>query len=271
MANASDLPEDIREALENVLRLKPDQDKARQMLDRLNERYPPEPKARADDFSFDDDPFADDFGEYEPHVYQKSKNTPSTGSRQPVAVTKPKSGGTNPLIIVLAILGVLTIGGCVVCVATGALGTIAAGQVFQQVLSDPTVQAAMSDPTVQAAFEQIGQAVDMQTLGDNVNQRGSILRGTTQRATVDTFTDDGWVLEGEQGQSITIECVSPDGTLDPELYLYNADAQLIAENDDIDFGVNTNSRIQINLPYTGLYTIVVSAFGEGGAYELTVR
>jgi hypothetical protein len=270
MANASDLPEDIREALEHVLRLKPDNDKAQYMLEQLNIKYPPRQKAKNDEFSFDDDPFAD-IDDYQPKVYRKGSGAVSAGTPQRIQVTKSKSG-TNPLVIVLAFIGVLTLVGCLVCVGTGALGTLAFGQVVQQVMNDPTVQAAMSDPTVQAAFEQIGEEVNRQSLNtSDVTMRGTILRGTTERATVDAFTDDGWTFNGELGESIMIEAVSPDGELDTVLYLYNSDGQLLAENDDIEFGDNTNSRIEISMPYNGQYTIVVSAFGSGGDYELTVR
>ncbi len=47
---------------------------------------------------------------------------------------------------------------------------------------------------------------------------------------------------------------------------------MIAENDDINLlQGNTNSRISITLPVSGKYTIIVSAFGNGGDYEISVR
>jgi hypothetical protein len=105
-----------------------------------------------------------------------------------------------------------------------------------------------------------------------VIQKGSINVGGTVNNTVDTFDDDGWLLAGSAGQRITIDLVATDGQLDPQLYLYAPDGRLIAENDDIDFmNDNMNSRITISLPENGTYGIVVSAFGSGGSYQLSVR
>jgi hypothetical protein len=238
------------------------------MLAKLNERYPPQQKVKNEDFSFDD-PFAnaDIVDDYQPKVYRSG----GVGvSPQRVNVTNARKG-TNPLVIVLAIIGVITLIGCLVCVGTGVIGSLAIGQVVQEVVNDPTVQAAMNDPTVQAVFEEIGEEFgeSRQTLG-SVSMRGTIARGTTERAVVGDDTDDGWTFNGELGVSVTIEAVSPDGNLDPQLYLYDSNGQLIAENDDIEFGENQNSRIEIRLPSNGQYTIVVSSFGSGGDYELTL-
>jgi len=52
LANAVTEPNDAREALENVLRLRPDHANARKMLDDLNRRYPPPPPQAEDGFDF---------------------------------------------------------------------------------------------------------------------------------------------------------------------------------------------------------------------------
>ena len=67
-----------------------------------------------------------------------------------------------------------------------------------------------------------------------------------------------------------IEVDAVDTKLDPHLYLYDPNGQLIAENDDIDGSNNRNARIDITLPSAGTYTIRVSAFADGGAYKLTL-
>jgi hypothetical protein len=47
---------------------------------------------------------------------------------------------------------------------------------------------------------------------------------------------------------------------------------LIAENDDINLlQGDMNSRISLTLPASGKYTIIVSAFGQGGDYDISVR
>lgn len=303
MANASELPEDIREALEHVLRLKPNDIKAQNMLSRLNERYPV--KAKNDEFSFDDDPFSDDpfadVDDYQPTTYRSS-----VGKPQNVTVTK-SSSGTNPIMIVLAFLGIITLVGCLICVGTGAIGGLAIFQGVQEVvndpdfltavsdptmqafmanpaqaleqitsdptlqaaLNDPTLQAALNDPTVQAAMREFGLLNMPQSLPNDLNRRGSIQLGTTQEGRVDTFVPDSWTFEGESGSSITIETAGV-GDLDTQLGIYNADGQLLAQNDDMNSST-VNSRIEFTLPYNGRYTIVVKAFSSGGNYELTVR
>ena len=98
---------------------------------------------------------------------------------------------------------------------------------------------------------------------------GRIEIGQSVSETVDTFTDDSWTFGGTAGQMIVIELDSLDSTLDPQLYLYTTAAELLAENDDISMvDNNLNARIEFTLPANGDYIIIVSAFGEGGAYEL---
>jgi hypothetical protein len=277
LANARDTPDDIREALENVLRLRPTHEKAQQMLDKLNQRYPPPKPKRDDEFTFDDDPFADDEDEYQPRVYKKGAGAVQVGKSGKVEVTKSKSG-TSPLVIILAIIGVIAALGCIACLALPLLGITLFGTAVSQVVNDPTVQAAFNDPTVQAAFQDIADSItsvaglaDSQTLPTNLRMRGTIEPGQTVQGTVDTFDPDGWAFSGSEGRPITIELNALSDDLDPQLYFYNADGQLIAENDDTVFGENLNSHIEFTLTYSGSYTIVVSAFGSGGDYELTVR
>ena len=67
-------------------------------------------------------------------------------------------------------------------------------------------------------------------------------------------------------------------TVDTYLYLLAPDGSLIAENDDIDLGVVTNSRIPVaagtffTLQQTGTYTVIATSFsnGETGGYTLTL-
>jgi hypothetical protein len=66
--------------------------------------------------------------------------------------------------------------------------------------------------------------------------------------------------------------------LDTYLYLFAPDGSLVAENDDIVLGVETNSRIPaaagsfFSLPQTGSYTIVATSFDNSatGQYSLTL-
>lgn len=239
MANALREPDDIREALENVLRLRPNHDKAQQMLDKLNARYPRKPKPPADAYDFDaDDPFADD--EYDPYYQPR----PRAASGYPVTVVKSQKSGSSTLLVVLAIVGAIALVACGACVLLPTLSVA----LFAQQFGDSSSAA----------------------LGDYIN-RGAVRRGQTVQGTVDTFDDDGWVFNADGGEQLTIEVTARDNKLDPQLYIYRPDGTLLAENDDIDLMDNTNSRVQVTLPTGGAYVIVVSAFGLGGPYDLTVR
>jgi hypothetical protein len=270
MANALDDPDEIREALEKVLRLRPVDDKARRMLDNLNLRYPPTRSKNDDEFTFDNNPFEviDTPDDYQSSVYRKGVKAVPLNESGKVVVTKSNTR-TSPWVIILAVVGVLGLLGCVICLALPLAGISIFVPVLEQVVNDPTFQAALENmPEMVTTVAAMSEA--SQTLPSDVRMRGTIEPGQTVRGSVDTFKDDGWTFNGSQGRLTTIE-LTGQGDLDPQLYLYNADRQLIAENDDIEFMENNNSRIEISLPYSGNYTIVVSAFGSGGNYDLTVR
>ncbi len=59
---------------------------------------------------------------------------------------------------------------------------------------------------------------------------------------------------------VTIALNAISDELDPELLLYDSWGHRIAENDDVIFMMDANSWLQVSLPSTGAYTIVVSAF-----------
>jgi len=254
MANALREPDDIREALENVLRLRPSHDKAQQMLDKLNARYPRKPKPPADEYAFDEnDPFANE--EYDPHYQQR----PRAASGAAVTVVKGQTSGSSAAPIALAIVGVIAAVACGACLLLPTLGISLFARQVDQIINDPTLAAAIQEVAGGSA-----------TLGEYIN-KGTVRRGQTVQGTVDTFDDDGWVFNADGGEQLTIELTARDSALDPQLYVYQPNGLLLAENDDIDFMTNTNSRLQVTLPTGGAYVIVVSAFSLGGPYELTVR
>ncbi|QQE65132.1 hypothetical protein GFS31_18170 [Leptolyngbya sp. BL0902] len=76
-------------------------------------------------------------------------------------------------------------------------------------------------------------------------------------------------FNGTAGQSVSITLDSDD--FDPVLILINAKGESIASNDDIS-PTNTNSRIDITLPGTEQYLLLVTSFEfEGqGSYRLAV-
>lgn len=82
-----------------------------------------------------------------------------------------------------------------------------------------------------------------------------------------------WRIEAEQGQRVTINLdAGARGALDPVVVFFDASGNLLASNDDVDFGVNFNSEISsAYIPQTGEYFVVASSFGASdGDYELRV-
>jgi hypothetical protein len=80
---------------------------------------------------------------------------------------------------------------------------------------------------------------------------------------------------GRAGRQVKIEMNATSG-MDTFLYLFSPDGTIIAANDDIVSGTQTNSRIPLNgffsLPETGVYTIEATSFDDGvtGGYTLTL-
>lgn len=87
---------------------------------------------------------------------------------------------------------------------------------------------------------------------------------------------DVYTFEGTAGQTASIALNATSGTLDTTLYLIGPSGQLLAENDDVDPGVNKNSLIaNFTLPETGDYIIIATHFGALyggtiGTYTLTL-
>lgn len=305
MANALSDPQEQQEALEEVLKLRPNDEKARKMLARIAPPPPPPPvEVSADPFAdlldetpapkssapstrsaspatspFDDDPFgtvadADDdpFAELE----ATPKRRPASEPIRKKAKSQEKAHWNPWALGAIGCFGLLFLicGGIYVAVTQFGLqmsGVVS--DMMEDIAANPTFVAAMAaDPTLAAAMQNGGFSFSASdTLPDDVTQRGSIRAGESMRASVDTFVDDSWTFQGNPGQTYVVEVTAMDNTLDPMVAIYDHDNRLVAENDDIDFGSNTNSRVEFSVSGTATYTIVVSAFGSGGSYELRVR
>ena len=96
-----------------------------------------------------------------------------------------------------------------------------------------------------------------------------------------------WTYDGTAGEVLSIEVradfpandASAEVRLEEELfdtyvYLFDPDGNLIAENDDIQSGIQTDSQIdEFELPTTGEYTIEVRSWSDlsGGFYSLSLK
>jgi hypothetical protein len=76
-------------------------------------------------------------------------------------------------------------------------------------------------------------------------------------------------FRGDAGQQVSIVLESQD--FDTLLLLGDEEAKIIANSNDFNADT-TNSRIDIVLPYTGVYGLVVTTYGleEQGRYQLSV-
>lgn len=75
-------------------------------------------------------------------------------------------------------------------------------------------------------------------------------------------------LEAQAGQSAVIEVQS--GDFDTMLIVRGPEGETVAENDD--FGSGWNSRVEIEFPQTGVYTLIVTSFWDDqrGSYNVKV-
>ncbi|MFB6075359.1 MAG: zinc-ribbon domain-containing protein [Haloarculaceae archaeon] len=77
-------------------------------------------------------------------------------------------------------------------------------------------------------------------------------------------------FSGSAGDRVQIEMRSD--SIDPYLILTDGNGNMVAENDDITYGVNLNSRIRTSLPTSGQYTIWCASYGgsETGTFTLSL-
>lgn len=271
LANAVNGTDQQRRALEQVLRLRPADEKARRMLEQIGGgAVPANPQPQSDPWSTSPpppDPFAH-VGGGQPPAYSAQ---PRSGGMQPAPLqVAPQRKGTNPIVLILAVIGFIVVVGCAACLllSGGALGTVL-GSISGTLTADPELNNTFG--TIVANLTP-GVGNLGSKLSGNFTDRGAIQRGQTLNAQVESLVDDGWTYSGNSGESITITVEALDSSLDPILYLYDPERELIEQNDDINLlNGNKNSQIAINLPATGTYTIIVSAFAQGGDYQVSVR
>lgn len=236
LANASDNEARQRSALRQVLRLDPTHAQARAMQQRL------------------EDPLGDSFDD----LYQESSPAAAPGQR--VVVTKPAGGQNRSCLIIFLVIIVAACGLCTLSVTLigGSLGSV-----IMEAIDDPEVRAAL------AAITEYGSYV---TLPGNLDNRGPIEPGQTVTASISGGSQDqAWTFSGDNGERFTIDVTSPEGSVDPVLFVYAPDGTLRGLDANVGSGSRT-VRMSITLSPGGQYTIVVSSFGDsGGEYEMTLE
>jgi hypothetical protein len=84
-----------------------------------------------------------------------------------------------------------------------------------------------------------------------------------------------YTFEAKAGDKVRISLKNAGGNLDPELFLLNANGVQINQNDDVDPGKDSNSRIDQTITTDGTYIIVATRYGvelggTSGNFELSV-
>ncbi len=311
LANALTDPAKQIQALNQVLRLRPNDQRAEKLLGRLEA----EQRAKEDAFSFpvsDDDPFSsaartsndvfpnsasrddllstsssgDPFASDAPPVGSGDPFSRGGSSQPPARPTyatyeppRAQRSGRNPFVTCLAVVGALVIG-C--CAFTFFVLPRVAGPLVEQVASQfPELLGSLTaNPELQSVFSTLAADGNFQFSGSSASgtfdpadatDRGKIEIDRPLSGSVDTFDDDYYTLAVNERGSVTIEVNAARGSdVDPQLYVYNASRELVGENDDISTSdSNYNSRLTLNLT-PGAYYIVVSAFGSGGGYDISI-
>lgn len=294
LANAVDNPEQKRRALERVLRLRPEDERAQRMYANLQNPAPQARRAPPPSPAVESFPATDEFSTRDAEFTLDDSVDPFGSKPKRVEVRRRR--GASPCGIILAIIGLVVVLTCGLCVVGLTIGAPVVGRVFGEVLQTVTYMPEFG--TIESALTQLpgfssmmetaaaaaGTAIpssgnftfgtpaasEVRTLPTDLQKRGTISIGQTVNNTVDDFVDDSWTFSGDAGATVTIELNAVDNAFDPQLSLYDPSGVLIAENDDIDGSSNRNSRIEIALPASGRYTIRVGAFGSGGDYMLTL-
>ncbi len=101
-----------------------------------------------------------------------------------------------------------------------------------------------------------------------VNQSG-VLNDQDNRLT-DNSVYDEYSFSANEGKDITINLTSQE--FDTYLLVIDNQGNKLAENDDIAEN-NSNSSIQLSLPYTGEYRVIVNAYDQTGRgrYQISVQ
>ncbi|WP_293125999.1 pre-peptidase C-terminal domain-containing protein [Microcoleus sp. bin38.metabat.b11b12b14.051] len=105
-----------------------------------------------------------------------------------------------------------------------------------------------------------------------LEQKGELSPAKSSVLPSDSSLYDEYTFEGTQGQKVVITVESTE--FDTYLAIFNSQAELLAENDDIT-QQNSNSEITLTLSASGRYRVIVNAYEPPpkgrGKYTLTVR
>ncbi len=265
------------------------------------------PRRKARPRPAEGDPFGPAAGARPARAAQPRQPTRRTaaGSARPAA----SRSGTNPLVIVLAVLGGLALLVCLGCLALTyvlpSIGINVAQQVISQIDTSGIMQTLEAEgfplnESVMATLQagglsealgtleaggvpemvqtlQAGGVFGFDTLGSplppDAIQRGGLGYGESRRDTLEAGQRHAWTFSGNSGDQVVIEVVAGDAAsgFDSVVALYDPQRLEIAYNDDREEGTY-DSRLEFTLPASGTYTLLVREFAlNSGKYELRLN
>lgn len=257
LANALDDPGDIREALETVLRLKPGYAAAEKKLAALNAKFSP----------VEADPFADIGIEVDSASTRRTEPLDESFDvldRKPInqAKTRSKSNkGTNPLVIVLAVVGGLALCVCLACVGFFTIGPAIMGPAVEDIFGDITL-------TLEAGGD---FNLDGFNTG-NVRQQfqNNIAYGEAWAANLNSGVEHTYTFSGSAGDRVVITMVATNASqnLDPYITLYDSTGNAVGTDDDS--AGNLDAELDYTLTSSGSYTIGAGSWSgtTSGDYEI---
>ena len=121
------------------------------------------------------------------------------------------------------------------------------------------------------ATEQGPYELSISSLGETayILNEGGVLNSLDQRLADNSLYEE-YLFNGQQGQAVTITLNSQD--FDAYLLLIDDQGNKITENDDYAQN-STDAAVQIALPYTGQYRVIVNAYDQTGQgnYQISIR
>ncbi|HLU08908.1 MAG TPA: S41 family peptidase [Oceanobacillus sp.] len=145
----------------------------------------------------------------------------------------------------------------------------------------PTVQVPVTleslisadDVVLEAAVEHLDSVFGAPPEDLVVQDAGEIAVGDEVTGEIDQDERIRYTLVAEEDVTVTITLDGEDDSVDPYLRIYDADENLLTENDDIQLGVQINSRIEdFSLSADETIIVEVGTYDDGssGTYTLTI-
>ncbi|KAB2852261.1 MAG: hypothetical protein F9K46_19290, partial [Anaerolineae bacterium] len=115
--------------------------------------------------------------------------------------------------------------------------------------------------------------------GLDVSLDGEVVEAALNQTYTGTITNDNpkdaYTLDLTQGQQLVVNADATSGSLDTLLILLDPNGQRLLDNDDRAAGI-TDSTIQATINTAGIYTVVISRYGQviggtEGAYSLGIN